>query len=131
MSSVKFVFDASALLAMFHDEPGADTVRDCLAAGGAVVSAVNFSEVAGKLDEYGQDVAALVGLFRDLGISVVAFDQDAALDAARLRRSTKAAGLSLGDRACVSLALRLQVPAVTADGQWSKLGLPHQILAVR
>jgi len=36
-------------------------------------------------------------------------------------------GLSLGDRACLALALRRNIPALTADHVWSKLRLPIAI----
>ncbi len=52
---------------------------------------------------------------------VVDFTEDLAWDAARLRPLTKQYGLSLGDRACLALAIKLNVPALTADKEWSKL----------
>ena len=48
-----FVYDASALLAVIFDEPGADDVMDCLAHPGGEVCAVNWSEVGAKLAEHG------------------------------------------------------------------------------
>ena len=41
-----------------------------------------------------------------------------ALVAGRLRAQTSEAGLSLGDRFCLALALRDGLPAMTADKQW-------------
>ncbi len=59
-----------------------------------------------------------------MGIGEVAdFSEDLAWDAARLRPLTKQYGLSLGDRACLAVAVKLNVPAVTADKEWSKLKL--------
>ena len=57
-----------------------------------------------------------------LGIGeIIDFTADLAWEAARLRPLTKQYGLSLGDRACLALAIKLKIPAVTADKEWSKL----------
>ena len=56
------VLDASAVLALLNAEPGAETVAEQLATGDAVVSAVNFAEIMGKVFERGvpePDAAAL------------------------------------------------------------------------
>lgn len=45
------VLDASAVLALLHDEPGASEVEPWIADG--VVSAVNLAEVVGELLEAG------------------------------------------------------------------------------
>ena len=45
------VLDASALLAFLNDEPGAERIGDLLP--GAIISAVNFSEIVAKLAERG------------------------------------------------------------------------------
>ncbi len=46
-----YVLDASALLAAFFDEPGADVVAERMS--GALMSAVNLSEVVAKLIDRG------------------------------------------------------------------------------
>jgi ribonuclease VapC len=40
-------------------------------------------------------------------------------------------GLSLGDRACLALALTRGEPAVTADRQWAQLDLGIRIELIR
>jgi PIN domain nuclease of toxin-antitoxin system len=50
---------------------------------------------------------------------------------ARLRLATKAQGLSLADRACLALAERLEVPAVTADGEWAKADVDAEVRLIR
>ena len=55
---------------------------------------------------------------------------DAAEEAANLRLATKAAGLSLGGRACLALARQLDLPAVTADRTWEGLELPDPVAVV-
>ena len=56
--------------------------------------------------------------------------EDAALAAGMLAQ-TQQFGLSLGDRACLALALRRNVAALTADQEWSKLTLPIRIQVIR
>jgi PIN domain nuclease of toxin-antitoxin system len=49
---------------------------------------------------------------------------------ARLRALTRAYGLSFGDRACLALARRLGLPALTAERAWAELdlGIPVEVL---
>jgi ribonuclease VapC len=107
------VLDASALLALLHDERGADRVAAVLP--GAVVGAVNLSEVVAKLAERGMSASSIRTALQGLDLDVRAFDADLAYDTGELRRTTRARGLSLGDRACLALAARLGAIAVTTD----------------
>lgn len=117
---IKNVLDASAVLAILNSERGEKKVIPLLAE--SVINAVNLSEVAAKLLEAGMDEASAQIAVSVLGIGEVAdFTEGLAWDAARLRPLTKQYGLSLGDRACLALAIKLKVPAVTADKEWSKL----------
>ncbi len=119
---IKNVLDASAVLAVLNGEPGEKKVIPLLAE--SVISAVNLSEVAAKLLEAGMDEESAQIAVSVLGIGEIAdFTEDLAWNAARLRPLTKQNGLSLGDRACLALAIKLKVPAVTADQEWSKLKL--------
>ncbi len=119
---IKNVLDASAVLAVLNGERGEKKVIPLLSE--SVISAVNLSEVAAKLFEAGMDEASAQIAVSVLGIGeIVDFMEDSAWEAARLRPLTKQYGLSLGDRACLALARKLNVPAVTADKEWSKLKL--------
>ena len=51
--------------------------------------------------------------------------------AADLWQPTRGAGLSLGDRACLALARRLDVTAVTADRAWLGLDVGVDVNAIR
>ena len=66
-----------------------------------------------------------------LGLYTVDFDADLAYVAGLLRPATRRAGLSLGDRACLALALRLEVEALTADRSWADLELDVPVRVVR
>ena len=114
------VLDASALLALFNDEPGAQAVLDALA-GDCLMSAVNQTEVLTKLLDKGLSKAEAVSVMEAVDIDVVAFDESQSLDAAWLRMETRTVGLSLGDRACLALARSRKAVALTADRPWSQV----------
>ena len=69
MTSV--VLDASALIALLRSEPGAEVVRKSLA--GAVISAVNYSEVLKKTIERGGPVKIAVSRIDALSIAIIPF----------------------------------------------------------
>jgi ribonuclease VapC len=123
------VLDASALLAHLRDEPGADVVAEAIA-GGAVISTVNLAELFSRVADRGDDPAKLAAELTESGlldgaITVEPFTAADAIDAGRLRPLTRDAGLSLGDRACLALARRLDAPALTADTDWQ--GVAHDV----
>lgn len=62
------VLDASAVLAMIHDERGSDVVAGELA--GAVLGAANLAEVVGKLVDADIDVARVRELLSFAGVTV-------------------------------------------------------------
>ncbi len=123
------VLDASAALALLYDEPDADAVADHIA-DGAVISAVNLSEVATILIRHGRDPHAVLTPLR-AQVEVVAFTDTDALTAAQLYPHVSSKGLSLGDRACLALAQRLTAPAVTAEHIWADIDLDITILGMR
>jgi len=123
------VLDASALLALLGDEPGASEVAGALPS--AVVSAVNLSEVVAKLADTGMSKSTITEALDELGLEVAPFDAEQAQAAGFLRPATHAAGLGLGDRACLALAERVGVPALTADRRWTELRLSAAVRAIR
>ena len=123
------VLDASALLALLNDEPGAEAVVPAIP--GSAISAVNLSEVVAKLSNAGMPEAAIRQALQGLQLDVLSFDQEQGYEAGLLRTATRNAGLSLGDRACLSLARRLGVPALTADHTWQQLSLGAVIRVIR
>ena len=124
-----WVIDASALLALLNQEPGADAVEEHLDA--AAISAVNWCETYEKLRQAGVDGGALVTGFAETGIEVWSFDAEDARLAGELAVLTREAGLSLADRACLALAARLRVPAVTADRAWLSLDIGVEVIGIR
>lgn len=123
------VLDASAALAAMYEEPGADLVR--AAASRAVISSVNHAEVVSKLMDDGFSPMEAEETIEALAYDIVAFDQNHAFAAGLLRRNTRSLGLSLGDRACLALAVQIGRPVLTADQRWSKLDLGLDIRVIR
>jgi ribonuclease VapC len=128
--------DASAVLALLNDEEGGEVVSGAVA-DGAAISVVNLAEVLSKVAERGGDPAAAAaelrkaeGSKRALTIEPLTAADCVAL--ARLRPTTKQRGLSLADRACLALADRLGVPALTADEAWEDVpGLDIEVRLIR
>src|SRR5579863_2918315 len=108
---VGYVLDASALLALLQGEPGSERVVSCIKEG-AVISAVNFAEVATKLCESGMPEPVMHEILDVLGLMIVDFDTTLAYRAALLRPHTKHIGLSLGNRVCLALGGHLRLPVV-------------------
>ena len=107
------VLDASAVLALLFEEPGAEMVRAQLRTG--VIGAANLAEVLAKLSDHGLPAAEAVHAVAILGLDVMPMTESQAGRSAELRLLTRAAGLSLGDQACLALAAELSAPALTAD----------------
>jgi ribonuclease VapC len=112
------VLDASAVLAWILDEPGGDAVAAAMPGG--VMTAVNAAEVAERLHRDFDEDAVRASLALMLPPTIAA-DLELALAAGLLTATTRAAGLSLGDRFCLALAQRLGCPALTADRAWLKI----------
>jgi len=129
MNEPVYVLDASALLATLFEETGSDAVEMVLP--GARMSAVNFSEVVAKLSDHGLANEDILHDLAELDIIVCDVDRQQAETAGLLRRRTKIAGLSLGDRACLALAATLGGIAVTTDPAWADLNLEVAIQVVR
>jgi ribonuclease VapC len=121
--------DASALLAFLFGEPGGAAVGEVL--DDCCLSAVSLSEVGGRFARDGHDPELVVRRLEAAGIELGPFAiADAAL-AASLRRKTDVLGLSLGDRACLALAMARGIPALTADRLWAKLDVGIEVRLLR
>ena len=125
----KVVLDASALLALVNEEPGADTVL--AAVPDSVMSAVNLAEVIAKLTDYGLVEDETRDVLVAFALDIAPFDEALAFLAGHLYGPTRRLGLSLGDRACLALARKMGLPALTADRTWSKLDIGVDVQVIR
>jgi len=104
-------------------------VRKSLA--GAVISAVNFSEVLKKTIERGGPVATAVSRIDALSISIIPFGERHAAAAAELYPQAKPHGLSFADRACIALGLEQRATVLTTYGKWKLLNIPLKLKLIR
>lgn len=114
--------DASAVLALLNDEEGGEVISDAIAEG-AAISVVNLAEVLSKVAERGGDPATAAAELRKAegskrALTIEPLTAADCVAVARLRPITKQRGLSLADRACLALADRLGIPALTTDEAW-------------
>ena len=110
------VLDSSAVLAVLNGEPGADKIAEVLT--DALLSTGNYAEVVAKLVERGTSLVEAKTALQSIALTTVDFDIALAQRTGELRAETRKRGLSLGDRACLSLAQREGVAAITADRSW-------------
>ena len=115
----RYVLDASAVLCLIRNEPGADRVKAALA--DSRISAVNLSEVIAKMADLGMNAALIDAVLDPLQLAAVPFDARQARAAGLMRAETRSLGLSLGDRACLALAMSSDATAMTTDRAWGAL----------
>lgn len=123
------VLDASALLALLNRESGHEEIARVIP--DAAISAVNLSEVVAKMAESGMPEDTIREALGGLALEIHDFGQELAFQAGWLRPLTRSRGLSLGDRACLALGQRLDLPVLTTDQAWEDLDLDVQVRLVR
>ena len=116
------VFDASAVIALLRDEPGAEMIAGY--AGEALISTVNLQEVVKALLVRGFTLEIVRAMIEALHLEVQAHEIEDAYAAAALEGATRALGREIGDRTCMALAISAGVPAITTDQEWSRLAIP-------
>jgi len=126
----RIVLDASAILAVIHQESGYERLVPELLAE-AVASTVNLAEVQSKLvsrgwtsDEAWEDATSPIQ-------EALPFNEEHARIAGDLVAPTRPRGLSLGDRACLALGIALKAPVYTAEKTWKNLGLAVRVHVIR
>jgi PIN domain nuclease of toxin-antitoxin system len=128
-SVAEAVLDASAVLAFLRREPGEDVVGQVMPR--SLLSTVNLTEVVSKLIERGATAPAALQMAHSLPYQIVPHDEHLAADAGVLWGETRSTGLSLGDRACLALARREGLPALTADRRWAEESVGVDVRLIR
>jgi ribonuclease VapC len=126
---MKAVLDASALLAYLQDEPGSEEVEAVLAE--SAILSVNWAEVVHKSIAAGVVIDGMRDDLEALGLEIYPFVSEDAEVTGQLWTQTRQYGLSLGDRACLSLGLKLSLPVLTTDRVWANLGLTLDVRVIR
>jgi ribonuclease VapC len=123
------VLDSSVLIAILRYEQFDANVIDLI--DRAVISAANYAEVWTKVHDLALTHAPRTREVFNLLSRIEPFTESQALMAADLRSVTRSAGLSLGDRACLALALEIGADVYTADRQWSNIRIGCDIHLIR
>jgi PIN domain nuclease of toxin-antitoxin system len=121
--------DSSAILAVFFREPGSEVVAPLL--GGALLSTVNLVEVHTRMIDRGAPSKQAWRWIQTLQCETCVFTDEQARIAAELRAVTRPLGLSLGDRACLALAIDRKATVYTTDRIWKELELGIQVEVIR
>jgi ribonuclease VapC len=117
-SIAEYVLDSTAVIALLYLEPGHQYVKELL--DKSVISSVNLAEIFNKLLQKTSAGEALEFL-RPLKLQVEDWSEDMAYWSAEFSQFSKSHGLSLGDRACLTLAKQLRATAVTSDRAWRRI----------
>jgi ribonuclease VapC len=115
---IEYVLDSAAVMALLSLEPGYERVAELL--NKSAISSVNVAEIFNKLVQKAsaEDVREFL---RPLELQVEDWTEAMAYRSAEFTQFNKSHGLSLGDRACLTLAKQLRATAVTSDRAWRRL----------
>ena len=116
------ILDSSAVLAYMYRETGWQYVENTLL-DQTLLSAVNAAEVLIALTRKPGALARSWQQLEALNVSIEPFTRQPSIETARLVPATQGYGLSLGDRACLALALERQMPVLTGDRIWQALDI--------
>jgi PIN domain nuclease of toxin-antitoxin system len=123
------VLDSSAILAVVFSEPGSDVVLPLLQGG--LLSTVNLAEVHTRLLLRGVDSDFAWRRVLSFGCEICFFDALQARLAGELVLQTRPHGLSLGDRACLALAIQRKATVYTTNPAWKNLDLGIEVEVIR
>lgn len=124
-----YVLDASAILALWREEPGGDVVA--ARASGAAVSAVNAAEAVAKYVDKGGTLELALFRLRALELAILPFDEAMIARTAALKALCRGFGISFADRACLAVAQAENLTALTADREWARLPFDVRVELIR
>jgi ribonuclease VapC len=116
-------------MALIRGETGAQRVAECMKS--AIISTVNEAEVQTKLVSAGIEEQLAWWHIEEIECNSVPFDREQARITGGLVKFTKPYGLSLGDRACLALAIQRKATVYTTDKAWKSLSLGIEIEVIR
>jgi ribonuclease VapC len=123
------VLDSSVLLAAINEERGAESLGGVIF--DSMMSSVNLAEVVAKLIARGATTEKYTTILAEVDLQIVDFTKGMAETSGHLVPKTRHRGLSLGDRACIALAISKGLPAFTADKNWAGLDVGCEIRLIR
>lgn len=123
------VIDASALLAVLLEETGRDFVLPSIRGGR--FSTVNLSETMSRALDRGHSAERVERIVRRFEILIEPFTATQARRAAELQITSRHLGLSMGDRACLALALERGLPVLTGDRRMAEFDAGIDIRLIR
>ena len=131
MKTTKYVLDASAVIALLKNEPGAKKIEHILPE--AYISAVNVAEIVAVLtSRLNRPKEEIEYLIKNILGNIVPFTDTQAIICGTLIEQTKSLGLSLGDRACLTLGMDLGATTYTTDQAWKQLKIKNlKIVVIR
>jgi PIN domain nuclease of toxin-antitoxin system len=119
------ILDASAVLALLLDEPGADRVQAVADRAGrdatpCPMTTVNWGEVLYRVEQLAGPAAvpAVIEKLDAMPIALVDADRDLTVRAAGLKVSR---GMGFADAYCAALAMTLGAPVLTCDSDFDGL----------
>jgi ribonuclease VapC len=121
------VVDASVVLTWLQDEPGSDVAERYMVEG--VIGAANWSEVLQKGRQHGAQPELVARLLTSFGLGVVDVTAEDGERAAGLW--TGGSPLSLADRLCLALGMRLGLEVVTTDEAWRSIADGPRLIFAR
>lgn len=124
-----YVLDASALMAVILEEPGADVVLG--AERDSEINILNVGEVMTSVVERGGDPMRVYALINQLRLRVRAYREYHAIEGAKIRPLTRRLGLGIGDRTCLVQGISSNRPVLTGDRKWLELDLPVEVHLIR
>jgi ribonuclease VapC len=123
------VVDSSVLLAVLLGERGSELAIPILE--GALLGTVNLTEVHTRMISLGATAAHAWDRILNFHCEISPLTQTQARIAAELVTTTRPLGLSLGDRACLALAIERKAKVYTTDRAWKRLNLEIPVEVIR
>ncbi len=98
---------------------------------GALISTVNLAEVMARLGTLDIPAPDILQDVLEAGLEPIPLDVETAMLSAALRPLTRTAGLSLGDRCCLALAIKRHGVAVSTDRAWARVDVGAKVRLIR